>query len=382
VAVLRAPEPWLLVLADVSGYTSYLAGTELDHAQDVLSDLIDVITGALEPPLELLSVEGDACFLAAPGTTVGGQQLLDSFDACYFAFRRRVRDIAHATSCRCDACSRIPQLDLKFVAHHGQAVRQRVGRQENLTGASVIVVHRLLKNGIADRLGHRGYAFFSMECAVALGLTCADMGMLAHAEETDVGRIEGYVADMAARWDADERRVDRRLQAADVEAELDVDVAAPPAVVWDWLTSPRKRPLWQTGVTGIRMTSTSGRMEEGATNHCIHGQDAVLERILEWRPFASVTDRSTIPGVLELTTAFELEPTEHGTHVTFRAGGLATPHDRAAWAQMGPHLRDGLAADLVRMAELAAASMARGSPADGPPDGGDVADGATPRPSA
>ena len=29
------PEPACLVLADISGYTSYLAGVELDHAQDV-----------------------------------------------------------------------------------------------------------------------------------------------------------------------------------------------------------------------------------------------------------------------------------------------------------------------------------------------------------
>ena len=32
------PEPACLVLADISGYTSYLAGVELDHAQDILAD--------------------------------------------------------------------------------------------------------------------------------------------------------------------------------------------------------------------------------------------------------------------------------------------------------------------------------------------------------
>ena len=28
-----------LLIADISGYTSYLAGVELDHAQDILADL-------------------------------------------------------------------------------------------------------------------------------------------------------------------------------------------------------------------------------------------------------------------------------------------------------------------------------------------------------
>ena len=29
------PEPACLVIADISGYPSYLAGVELDHAQDI-----------------------------------------------------------------------------------------------------------------------------------------------------------------------------------------------------------------------------------------------------------------------------------------------------------------------------------------------------------
>ncbi len=30
-----------LVLADISGYTSYLAGVELDHAHEILTDLLE-----------------------------------------------------------------------------------------------------------------------------------------------------------------------------------------------------------------------------------------------------------------------------------------------------------------------------------------------------
>ena len=36
-----------LVLTDISGYTSYLLGTELEHAQDVLSDLMGVVVSNL-----------------------------------------------------------------------------------------------------------------------------------------------------------------------------------------------------------------------------------------------------------------------------------------------------------------------------------------------
>ena len=43
--MLAAAEPACLVIADISGYTSYLAGAELDHAQDILADL----TGTGQP---------------------------------------------------------------------------------------------------------------------------------------------------------------------------------------------------------------------------------------------------------------------------------------------------------------------------------------------
>ena len=54
---------------------------------------------------------------------MSGQSLLDSVDATYFAFRRRLRDVRQATTCRCNACVLIPRLDLKFVVHAGMAVR-------------------------------------------------------------------------------------------------------------------------------------------------------------------------------------------------------------------------------------------------------------------
>ena len=41
------PQGACLVLADITGYTSYLAGVELDHAQDILADPTDVVVRSL-----------------------------------------------------------------------------------------------------------------------------------------------------------------------------------------------------------------------------------------------------------------------------------------------------------------------------------------------
>ena len=53
--MLSQPEPACLLIADISGYTSYLAGSELDHAQDVLADLMTTVVGGAPaglPPRE------------------------------------------------------------------------------------------------------------------------------------------------------------------------------------------------------------------------------------------------------------------------------------------------------------------------------------------
>ena len=57
------PEPVCLLIADISGYTAYLAGVELDHSQDILADLIGTVVTALRPTFRLAKLEGDAAFV-------------------------------------------------------------------------------------------------------------------------------------------------------------------------------------------------------------------------------------------------------------------------------------------------------------------------------
>ena len=62
---LGAPERGCLLLADISGYTEYMGGNELMHAQDVVADLLETIVGAIEPIFTLSKLEGDAAFAYA-----------------------------------------------------------------------------------------------------------------------------------------------------------------------------------------------------------------------------------------------------------------------------------------------------------------------------
>ena len=110
--MLPKPEAACFVIADISGYTGFLAGVELEHAQDIIADVMDTMVRWLRPPFRLAKFEGDAAFFYAVADKVDGSVLQDAVEAAYFAFRKRLRNISQATSCACNACSRMQDLDL------------------------------------------------------------------------------------------------------------------------------------------------------------------------------------------------------------------------------------------------------------------------------
>src|SRR5271166_1232824 len=151
--MLPKPESACFVIADISGYTSFLNGVELDHAQDIIADVMDTVLRALRPPFRLAKFEGDAAFVYAVADKVDGSLLQDAIESAYFAFRKRLRSIKQANSCECQACSLMQSLDVKFVVHHGEFIKQKMAGREELAGRDVILVHRLLKNEVGKKFG-------------------------------------------------------------------------------------------------------------------------------------------------------------------------------------------------------------------------------------
>jgi hypothetical protein len=144
-----------LLVADISGYTNYVVSGPLEYAEDVVAEITRDIVERLEPILRINKLEGDAAFGYALDGELDASMLLDSIEECYFGFRRRLRGIEHSTNCSCNACAKAPELNLKFVVHHGDFIRRPGQRGEELTGHDVILVHRLLKNAAAEVLGLR-----------------------------------------------------------------------------------------------------------------------------------------------------------------------------------------------------------------------------------
>ena len=331
--MLSTPQPACFLIADISGYTGYLADVELDHAQDILADLIGAVVSALRPGFRLAKLEGDAAFTYALGETIDGSMLLDTVERCYIGFRRRRRDVRQATSCECNACSRIPDLDLKFVAHHGEVIIQKVAGRQELLGSDVVVVHRLLKNEVVEELAMPAYALFSQACMDAAGLDPVALGMRSHVETYDrIGDVELWAHDLDRRWQEEEERA--RVFVTPEESILTVTVptAVAPQLAWEFLTTPGQRMTWQPWVTSVDIKgATGGRRGPGSANHCMHGKDAVIEEILDWRPYDYVTDMTildTPAGLLKLPHTIELEPVPDGTVIHFRFAPPKAKKDR------------------------------------------------------
>jgi hypothetical protein len=338
-----------LALADISGYTGYLLASELDHAQDVLADLAEVVVHNLGTVFRISKLEGDAVLAYVLAGSYAPSTVLDALERTYSAFRSRLRDISHATSCPCNACALMSTLDLKLFLHDGSFVRRTVGEGEELIGADVILVHRLLKNSVADEFGFRGYLLLTQACADALELEPKALGLLAHFEQyDDVGGVACWLENLDERWREDEER--RRVYVPSTGASFEFRFSVPvePEVAWDWLTSPERRAVWQAD--RIDRVTVGGRERVGATSHCIHGAEALVEEIADWRPFRYFTKRYHFPKIDPMLVTIELEGEDGGTAVAWR-GGQVTVDQASDWEEISPAVRSSVEGMIRRLSE-------------------------------
>ncbi len=337
-----SPESGFLVIADLTGYTAYLSGSEIEHAPAIAGDLLETIVGRLEPPFRLAKFEGDAAFLFAEDGRADGSLLLDAIEACYLAFRRRLRSIDQATTCDCNSCRLAPKLDLKVFIHHGAFVWNRIAGRDELAGSDVIIVHRLLKGTGAAEARANGFALFTAAAVDALGLDPDALGLRPGEESIEhLGQVHTLTLDLEARWQAES--AERRLDIAEADAAFDIltTLAAEPSVVWAHLTSPALRTRWE-GPIVITEASAGGRRGVGTTAQCVTERLATLEEIVDWQPYDRVAWRLAVPGIGPVAATADLDPTESGTRLRLR------------WAYQGGSPADAGAVERMRVDKEAA----------------------------
>jgi uncharacterized protein YndB with AHSA1/START domain/class 3 adenylate cyclase len=302
-----------LLIADISGYTSFVAKTELEHSHEIISELLELLVEKFQPVMTISKLEGDAVFAySGMGVFTCGDTLVDFIESIYVAFRDRLVSIKHKTTCTCNACRNIPSLDLKFFAHCGDFVIQSVANIRELVGSDVNLIHRLTKNHVSETTGWRSYILLTERCLARLGLNLEDLHVQME-EYEHLGEIKTFSIDLHKRYKeiVESRRI--MLDEKDADLIVRVDFPTPPAVTWEWIQDPIKRNLWNGGhVTWTLGDRPKGRTGAGASNHCAHGKSNSTEVMLDWRPFDYSTADSYEHGKKTFTETFRFEPLPNG----------------------------------------------------------------------
>jgi hypothetical protein len=245
------------LIADISGYTQYLAGTDLDHAPAIATDLLTRVVDAIRVLFSVNKVEGDAVFSYSCEPALTGSELLDVVDGTYAAFRRRLLSMGQATSCGCPACGMVPGLDLKLIAHTGVFSRQQIAGRTELVGKDVIIAHRLLKNTLGFAGVASGYMLITDASVKSLGIDPTGTGLRPHNEEYPyLGKIRAWVGDLQKRLD--DRPRWESTAAAFYEARRLLPATA--ADVWNVLAP-------------------------GRSDSCVTSRLSTIHEVIEWRPF-------------------------------------------------------------------------------------------------
>jgi uncharacterized protein YndB with AHSA1/START domain len=361
---MQSSEPGYLLIADITGYTRFLKGSELEHARGILEGLFSALLKELRSPFALSNVQGDAILAHARSRNVSaGQYVIDVIEALYCAFAGALENMIHNTTCTCNACRNMANLDLKLLVHFGPYAEQSIAGRTELGGPEVILVHRLMKNSVVAATGIRAYAALTEQAAAAIGLPEFFAQARAHTEQTeDFGAVALRVLDMQPVWQR--RKAERKVTVREEDRafeDVSVELPVPPDRAWHLLTAPEHRGEWVDDV--IRMTrsgTVQGRTQAGATDHCAHGDGTTLVfSILEWRPPERVTYHLALPlGAFWPYTIF-VAPTASGCRVTVRTGAAVAPDAvrrtivRLMVRGMVPKLRANWVRWLARLAELA-----------------------------
>ena len=196
----------LFIFPDISGYTRFMTGSEFSfaHAQFIIFSLINAMISAATKTVRLSKLEGDAALFYTDVTRISAEEMDKTLYHIFAAFYSERQRLIDANACPCRACQSIRDLDLKIFVHRGEAARFEFRGSVDHFGADVIVLHRLMKNGVNDRR----YVMVSERAAQSVALTFG--GAPDHVRE-DIEHV-GEVS--AAVYRIDDLTVDEMIKAS------------------------------------------------------------------------------------------------------------------------------------------------------------------------
>lgn len=138
----------LLFIPDISGFTTFVNSTAIEHSQHIISELLSEIIDANILNLKLSEIEGDAILFYKFGDPPSFDELYRQVEKTFVSFHQQLKSYEQNRICNCGACESAPSLTLKIISHYGEFTTYQVKDNFKLIGKSIITAHRLLKNTI------------------------------------------------------------------------------------------------------------------------------------------------------------------------------------------------------------------------------------------
>jgi hypothetical protein len=313
--MIKTQEGFLLI-ADITGYTLYLSKSELDHAQGILSALLELLVQRTRPPLIISRLAGDAVIsYGLRNQFIQGQTFMEMIEDTYVAFRKAIEQMILNNTCRCNACANIAALDLKFFVHYGEFAIQHIGDHDELVGSDVNLIHRLLKNTVTEATGMRAYTFYTDPAIQALSIQAVSSLLTSHRETYEhLGEIQGWVQNMHDVWYEKKNKTRITLSPDETLISIESEFAMTPELLWDYLVEPKFRNTLMASDKHEIINRSNGRVVPGSVFQCYHGDKVMAQTILEWQPFERLVTLCAMPvRDTSILMEFLLEPTERGT---------------------------------------------------------------------
>src|SRR5438876_12038953 len=115
-AVFSGLQEGALVLADISGYSKFVAQTEVDHSWSILHELLDTMVRSVQGRMDVSQVEGDAILFISGLTT---PEVVRALEGTFVSFHRRLRVMQAVPTGPCRACTNNSIHKSKLVVHQG-----------------------------------------------------------------------------------------------------------------------------------------------------------------------------------------------------------------------------------------------------------------------
>ena len=295
-----------LLLVDISGFVPFVTESEIEHANEIIQELLEFIVAKINSLFTVAQIDGDAIFAYAPRERIfRGESLFELLESTYTAYKDQLLQVGRVRTCGCNACRNASKLDLKFALHYGEYVPREFQKQFDLIGiAPYFIRKREWKEPVRETTKWQGYALFTEDSLQQLGLQPDDLQVM----EIPGGPVRTFGLDLETRYNSMLEQRNVIIKSEEATSSFTMDFPISPSLLWDWINDPEKRSQWFILKWSAR-TRPSGRTGSGAVNHCNHGIGDTLETILDWHPFEYYTSEYQIrPFNIRIRQTTQLEP--------------------------------------------------------------------------